>query len=84
MDIERNSRPVNNAEEESIKALLVQYGGTVIKNPHAGLPGHEDDPTQLFISEAPEMCPPFIEALLRANDDEQRQAIINIYKIPEE
>lgn len=70
--------------EESLKLrqILEQFGGTIIKNPHFGLPGHENDPETMLVSETPEKCPPFIEALLRANHAEVEQ-VISIYKTEE-
>jgi len=74
-----------NPDQESavspeVQQILENYGDVLIKNPHYGTPGHEQDDPVLSVSDAPRLCPPFIEALIRAGTKEQQAKIIEIYK----
>jgi hypothetical protein len=72
---------VSKEEDPKLQQILEKYGDVKIRNPHFGLPGHENDPETMLVSETPEKCPPFITALLRAENEEKRRQIINIYRV---
>lgn len=69
------------AHADQVEEILATYGDVQVKNVHYGRPGHEDDPEVMTVTETRTSCKPFIIALLRAASDEQRQTIIDIYKV---
>jgi uncharacterized Fe-S cluster-containing protein len=66
---------------ERVAEILEVHGETRINNPHFGLPGHENDKEVMLVSETPDECPGFVVALLRSEDEEKLQTIIDVYKV---
>jgi hypothetical protein len=71
------------AEQDPLQDLLNRHGNTVLRNPHYGRPGHENDPELMTVSQAQDEdngCPPLIDALLRVGDREEQERIIDSYR----
>ncbi len=67
------------SEEDPVEEILKEFGNIRLRNPHYGLPEHENDPEIMSLFEAKESCPPLIDALVRADSPDLRQQIIAIY-----
>lgn len=64
-----------------LQEILKDYGNVKLRNPHYGLPDHENDPEVITVFEAQESCPPLIDALIRASSPELQRQIIDTYKV---
>lgn len=71
--------PPNEEQDLRLQSILEQYGEVLVLD-------HKDQPqllAQAFDPASPNYCPPFVNALLRAESPEQLQQIVNALKAPE-